>query len=190
MDGKEQFIVSTTDLCRIFGVKRNAVSVWHKNGCPRISRGTWNLPEVIEWRMEGKTTISPDAEDPALLRARKLQADTEYREERAQRERLLREILEDMYFKRSDVEEAWANRALEAKMAFLIFEKTLPVELYGKEIEEMESIIASRVREVLSNYARKGRYCGDSAHSPERGDSVDAAGKTKSPRVGRPKSRP
>jgi len=180
----EEFIVSTTDLCQIFGVTRMTISTWRKNGCPQVSRGTWNLPDVLKWKFDGQPTKSTDTEDPAILRARKLQADTEYREERAQRERLLGEVLEEMYFKRSDVEEAWALRATEAKMAFLLFEKTLPVELHGKSIEEMETIIASRVREVLSNYARKGAYTGD---APARTVSVDAAGKTKSERVGRPK---
>lgn len=189
MGQNEEYIVSTNELCQIFGVTRMTTSTWRKSGCPQVSRGTWNLPDVIKWKFEGQPTKTPETEDPAILRARKLQADTEYREERAQRERLLREVLEDMYFKRTDVEEAWAQRATEAKMAFLIFEKTLPVELYGKSIEEMETIIASRVREVLMSYARRGRYCGEShsAGTSERINCVDAAGKIKSERVGRPK---
>jgi len=129
---------------------------WKASGCPSHAFNQWNLKEVQQWKDEFISTPAKPAATTEELRARKLQADTEYREERAQRERLLREVLEDMYYKKTDVEEAWAQRALEAKTAFLMFEKTLPVELYGKSIEEMETIIASRVREVLANYARTG----------------------------------
>ena len=150
----ENLIVSTKSLCAFIGVTDRTVRRWKASGCPSHSYNQWNLKEVQQWKDEFISTPAKPAATTEELRARKLQADTEYREERAQRERLLREVLEDMYYKKTDVEEAWSQRALEAKTAFLMFEKTLPVELYGKSIEEMETIIASRVREVLANYAR------------------------------------
>mgnify|MGYP001159225546 CR=1 FL=1 len=152
----ENLIVSTKSLCAFFGVTDRTVRRWKASGCPSHAFNQWNLKEVQQWKDEFISTPAKPAATTEELRARKLQADTEYREERAQRERLLREVLEDMYYKKTDVEEAWSQRALEAKTAFLMFEKTLPVELYGKSIEEMETIIASRVREVLANYARTG----------------------------------
>ena len=187
----ERWLISTADMCEIFEISRRALTNWKNRGCPQQGRGKWFLPDVLKWRTGSLEEVN--AIDGESLRARKLQADTEYREERAMRERLLRETLEDLYFRKVDVEEAWSLRALEAKSAFMLFEKTLPMELVGKTENEIEGIIAARVREVLSDYAREGHYtpAPDKSHSkaPRKGKSgVAPAGKAKGKRVGRPKS--
>jgi len=189
---EDKWIISTGDLCDLFQISYAALDKWLKNGCPKFAHGKYNLRDVITWKTGGYTPAEGEA-PAADLRSRKLKADTEYREERAMRERLLRETLEDLYFRKIDVEEAWSLRALEAKSAFMLFEKTLPMELVGKTENEIEQIIAARVREVLSDYARDGHYtpAPDKSHpkAPRKGKSgVAPAGKAKGKRVGRPKS--
>lgn len=51
----------------------------------------------------------------------KLEADTEYREERAQRGRVLRDALEDQYFFRSDGEKAEAKKPLKRRWDVCFF---------------------------------------------------------------------
>ena len=186
----ERWFISTGDMATLFSVTRKTISLWESNGCPKRGRGKWFLPDVLKWFLASRDNSQNDTPDEASMKSRKLRADTEYREERARRERILREALEELYFLRSDVEKAWADRVLETKSAFLLLEKTLPMELAGKDENEMESIIASRVREVLADHARGGKYTSDTQTAPAGNNSLAPAGKTASQRVGRPKSNP
>jgi len=184
----ERWFVSTGDMAALFSVTRKTISLWESNGCPKRGRGKWYLPEVLTWFLASRNKSHNDTPDETDMKSRKLKADTEYREERARRERILREALEELYFLRSDVEKAWADRVLETKSAFLLLEKTLPIELSGKDENEMESIIASRVREVLADHARGGKYTPDTPTAPAGDTGLAPAGKTAGKRVGRPKS--
>lgn len=187
MDGKnERWMVTTGEMEELFGVTKMALTGWKKAKCPKEGHGMWYLPDVLRWFRNTRNTPAETQENEDM-RERKLRADTEYREERAQRERLLREALEGLYFLRSDVEKAWADRAFEAKAAFLLFEKTLPLELVGKDENKMEAIIAARVREVLNDYARDGKYTPDPEKAPAGKSRVAPAGKAKGKRVGRQK---
>ncbi len=188
----ERWFISTGDMAQLFDVTPKTISVWESNGCPKYGRGKWFLPDVLKWFRSSRDNSQNAKPDEADMRSRKMRADTEYREERARRERILREALEEMYFLRTDVELAWANRALEAKSAFLLLEKTLPIELVGKAENEMESIIASRVREVLVDYARNGKYTPDPGETPTGNNGLAPAGKAAGKRMGRQKqsSRP
>jgi hypothetical protein len=186
----ERWFISTGDMATLFGVTRKTISLWESNGCPKRGRGKWFLPDVLKWFLASRDNSQNDTPDEASMKTRKLKADTLYREERARRERILREALEELYFLRTDVEKAWSNRALEAKSAFLLLEKTLPMELAGKDENEMESIIASRVREVLADHARGGKYTPNPVEVPAGSPSVAPAGKNAGKRMGRPKSNP
>lgn len=171
----EKWVLSTTEIAEIYRVEPRTMLNWEKKGCPKYARGRWNLPDVIKWREEGISPIGDiTGED---LKARKLMADTEYREERAIRERILRETLEDQYFRKTDVEDAWVERVLEAKAGFLLFSKTLPMELVGKNEKEIEAVIDARVREVLIDYARAGDYT--SVPSEEANNTKNDKGRKK-----------
>lgn len=186
----ERWLISTGELTELFGVSRQALTNWGRAGCPKYDRGKWYLPDVLQW-FRGNRDSPVASGEKESMRDRKLRADTEYREERARRERVLREALEGLYFLKTEVEKAWAARALEAKAGFLLLEKTLPMELVGKDEEDMETIIADRVREVLSDYARAGKYTPDSEQITAGNTGVDAAKKDKSKRMGgqKPNSR-
>ena len=186
----ERWFISTGDMATLFSVTRKTISLWESNGCPKRGRGKWFLPDVLKWFLASRDNSQNDTPDEASMKTRKLKADTLYREERARRERILREALEELYFLRSDVEKAWADRVLETKSAFLLLEKTLPMELAGKDENEMESIIASRVREVLADHARGGKYTANTQTAPAGNNSLAPAGKTTRKPVGRPKSNP
>ena len=188
-DYKPKFIFSTGDVCEILGVSRQTLSDWKKDDCPFLGRGKWDLAAVVQWD-RGRFANRQVTPEETGIKLRKLQADTLFREERAKREKIMREALEDLYFRKEDVEDAWAMRALEAKSTFMLFAKVLPMELAGKTEQEMEAIIAERVREVLSDYARGEKYTPDPKTAAKRNHGVDAAGKTPRKPVGRPQSHP
>ena len=188
-DYKPKFIFSTGDVCEILGVSRQTLSDWKKDDCPFLGRGKWDLAAVVQWD-RGRFANRQVTPEETGIKLRKLQADTLFREERAKREKIMREALEDLYFRKEDVEDAWAMRALEAKSTFMLFAKVLPMELAGKTEQEMEAIIAERVGEVLSDYARGEKYTPDPKTAAKRNHGVDTAGKTPRKPVGRPKSHP
>jgi len=183
---KPKFIFSTGDVCEILGVSRQTLSDWKKDDCPFLGRGKWDLAAVVQWD-RGRFANRQVTPEETGIKLRKLQADTLFREERAKREKIMREALEDLYFRKEDVEEAWAMRAMEAKSTFMLFAKVLPMELAGKTEQEMESIIAERVREVLSDYARGEKYTPDPKKAAKRNHGVDSAGKAPRKSVGRQK---
>ena len=183
---KPKFIFSTGDVSEILGVSRQTLSDWKKDGCPFLGKGKWDLAAVVQWD-RGRFANRQVTPEETGIKLRKLQADTLFREERAKREKIMREALEDLYFRKEDVEEAWAMRAMEAKSTFMLFAKVLPMELAGKTEQEMESIIAERVREVLSDYARGEKYTPDPKKAAKRNHGVDSAGKAPRKSVGRQK---
>ena len=185
-DYKPKFIFSTGDVCEILGVSRQTLSDWKKDDCPFLGRGKWDLAAVVQWD-RGRFANRQVTPEETGIKLRKLQADTLFREERAKREKIMREALEDLYFRKEDVEDAWAMRALEAKSTFMLFAKVLPMELAGKTEQEMESSIAERVREVLSDYARGEKYTPDPKKAAKRNHGVDSAGKAPRKSVGRQK---
>lgn len=44
-----RIIVNTNTLCELLGVSRTTVKNWADEGCPKHSRGWWDLKEVFEW---------------------------------------------------------------------------------------------------------------------------------------------
>lgn len=149
----EKGLLTTGEMTRVFGVTAGALDKWRKNGCPgRIARGTWDFRKTVQWldeRREGGAGGDVDN-----MRFRKLQADTEYREERARRESLLREMLEEMHFSREDVHAAWLERVEELRSSLGDFAPQLAKACHGKSLPEIEEIVSEHVRAFLIGRAQ------------------------------------
>lgn len=157
----EDLIVGTGTLCHYYGITPPALQKWVNAGCPRHSRGWFNLREVRQWR-DGGTTA--DVAKTGDLRTAKMAVDLQYRKTKSEREKLLLEILRGEYYSKEEAVEEWATRALELKVALFDWVKTLPMELAGKDLDEMERVLSDRVTEILEGFCRRGTYTFD----PER----------------------
>lgn len=151
-----KWIVTTSDLSIIFGISDRAIRKWPEAGCPKLERGKWYLPDVISWK-SGSFVEGEDL-DKEKLRERKLVADTNYREERAAKERLTREALEGKYMPREEVENEWASRIVELKAGLLNWRKALPPQLAEQDEATIEERLDIEVRDLLEQYYRTGTY--------------------------------
>ena len=150
--GIELMIVTTGELKKLFGVSDVALHKWKLAGCPKAGRGRWNLNEVLSWRLSRDGNTGTGGE----MKLRKLRADVEFREERAQRERLLRERLEETVFRREDVQEAWVERVEELTERLSEFPAVLARALVRADENEMQEIVAEHVRGFLLDMAGRG----------------------------------
>ncbi len=151
----EDVLVGTGTLCHYYGITPAALDKWRKGGCPRHSRGWYNLREVREWKDGGTTTDPVKTGD---LRTAKMAVDLQYRKTKSEREKLLLEILRGEYFSKDEAVTEWTTRALELKISLLDWSKTLPIELVGKNADEIERELYDRVCELLEGFCRSGQY--------------------------------
>lgn len=159
-------VVGQQVVATLFGVSTSAVKKWEgEMGLKQASGmpdGYYDLKEVIDWRI--KMLVGSDSGKTSDLRTAKMAVDLQYRKTRSEREKLLLEILRDEYYSKEEAVEEWATRALELKIALLDWSKTLPMELAGRDLNEMESILHARACEILGGFCRRGKYTFD----PER----------------------
>lgn len=158
----DDLLVSTGVLCHIYGITPGALTKWKNGGCPQTKRGWYNLREVVAWRDAGTTVDAVKAGD---LRTAKLAIDVQYRKTKSQKEQLLLDILKGQYYSKEDVEDGWSRRALELKTALLNWSKTLPMDLIGLDVPEMEHALYKKTCELLEEFCRNGAYTFD-----EKGD--------------------
>lgn len=104
-----------------------------------------------------------DVEDD-LKRARKRKIDLEVR------------ILKKQYIKRDDVRRRWVSRVAAVRTGLLGLPRHVAPELVNKtNIDEIESILAARVRDLLYQYAGEVSDDADNGTDPDRADISDNA---------------
>jgi hypothetical protein len=158
MSNKEQekFIVSTSDLIYLFQISRKQISNWADAGCPKLARGKWNLREVIAWRA-GNFVVDGEINTDNLTERQAL-ATTLYREEKAKKEKIQREALEQLYIPKEEVAKEWAARILELKTGLANWRKGLPPQLAEQPEAVIEEVLEREVRDIFEQYYRNGTY--------------------------------
>lgn len=78
-DENGDLILTTQEMGKIFGLRADTLSDWAIKGCPKESRGWWNVRKVIEWRGLGR--LGDNSEKSS--EAKKLQADADYKAAKA-----------------------------------------------------------------------------------------------------------
>ena len=94
--------MTASAVAKIFGIRRQSFAAW--KGCPRNSDGSYNLTDVIQWKLDGLAAQmkarAPEPESSALER---------YREARARRAELEVGQLQDSLVDKADVEARWGR---------------------------------------------------------------------------------
>ncbi len=153
--------VSQSGCAEIFGVHRNTVAAWVKQGCPFVQRGNksqgkdwvFDTAEVAQWRADkavrdsvGDTNDSSEDE----LRRRKLAAETTIAEIDAAKKRGEVALLEE-------IERIWRDSLLELKARIRLLPSRVAGRLVGLSDEtEIKSVLLDEVDQsltVLSEYS-------------------------------------
>ncbi len=86
-----QYIFGTAFVAGLFGISERALTNWREQGAPQVSRGKWDIREVMKWRFDGglKGKESPEV--------RKLKAEAELKEIKKQQEAIRLAVTEGRY---------------------------------------------------------------------------------------------
>ncbi|MGI6558577.1 MAG: hypothetical protein ACOX20_06385 [Limnochordia bacterium] len=132
------FTLNSAATARFFGVTPRTLSDWAKRGAPKEARGWWDPRAIMDWL--GKATSLQGQE--MSLEARKLKADAEYREARAEREQRTNAILEGQYIAKDEVEDEWARRVTEVKTGLLALSNKIAGQISDSKIRlEVEQVM-------------------------------------------------
>lgn len=149
-------LVSTQALIRIFDITKQTINKWTKNGCPRYSRGWYDLHEVIVWRGIGRTGDRDATDSPA---AKKLKADADIKYAKARQEELkLAEIMGELIPKEL-VEARLSDTFAGIRQRLLAVPNEVRMETYTTHPEvssEVTKIADTAVRECLHELAEFG----------------------------------
>lgn len=131
---------STVEVAEFFGVTRQTVNEWARNGCPKQARGSFDLKAVFTWWLE---TIYSDKclqDDEALAAAKK-----RYWSAKATREELRVKEEEQRLIDSDSVYTGWARRMLEFKNGCFNLVWSLPPLLEGKDQAQMRKMSGYKI---------------------------------------------
>jgi len=135
---------SAAEVGRVFGVSRQAVCAW--KGCPRNSDGSYNLTDVIQWRVESLTeqlrARVPEPPSTALER---------YREARARRAELEVGQLQDSLVDKADVEARWGRVLSHLVQSFDGMGRVLAPRLAMRHEKEIAQTIRDEVHHTIES---------------------------------------
>jgi hypothetical protein len=152
----ETVLLNSGKTAEFFGVTVKTLAQWAKEGCPKHARGWWNPKEILAWR--GEATDEGTKEAMSVL-ARKLKAEADYKEARAESAIRQNEILEGQYMPKDEIETQWARRVIELKTGLLALGNKIAGQITDPDIRlEVERVINDEVYELLEQYARDGSY--------------------------------
>lgn len=134
---------TAAEVGRVFGVSRQAVCAW--KGCPRNSDASYNLTDVIQWKLDGLTeqlrARAPEPESSALER---------YREARARRAELEVGQLQDSLVDKADVEARWGRVLSHLVQAFDGMGKVLAPRLAMRHEKEIAQTVRDEVHHIIA----------------------------------------
>lgn len=149
----EKFYLNSEMTARFFGVTPRTLLDWEKKGCPKVERGWWEPAEILKWLGQGGN-VGADT-----LAVRKLKADTEYREAKAEREKMIKDTLAGKYIPKDKIEEEFTQRVVELKASLLNLPRVIAAEFPDEDIRRsIEKIGNDVVYDALEQYSRAGKY--------------------------------
>jgi len=161
----ERALLNSGKTADFFGVTVKTLAQWAKEGCPKHSRGWWDPKEILAWRGEA---TDEDTKEAMSVLARKLKAEADYKEARAEAAIRQNEILEGQYMPREEIETQWANRVIELKAGLLALGRKIAGQIADVEVRlEVERVINDEVYELLEQYARDGVYTPRATKKPK-----------------------
>lgn len=149
-----ELIVTTAVLCQILDLGPEMISRHNRAGMPKVATGWWNIREVLVW-----LGMSKDKDGTKSAAQRKLEAEADYKEARAKREKRLSEVLDGQYIDVADVQREWTGRVLELKSSLGLLAKAVSKEFPDTDTRVIvERTVNECVNTYLESYSREGKY--------------------------------
>lgn len=153
---KGNILLNTKHTADFFGVSTRTLTDWARRGAPKVSRGWWNLRELMTWL--GMVPVADD-ESQASPEARKLLADAEYRELRASRERMKLESLASHLMHKDQVAREWGLRTYTLRSSLMALAKKIGGQMpYSKANRDIVQALEVEFEELLNQYTRPSKH--------------------------------
>ncbi len=139
------------DICEFFGVTRATLSNWVRKGAPKEEYGKYNLRDLVKWRYS--SGMSPEV--------RKLQAEADLKEYKAEQEKIRLGVLESEYIKTAIVARDVRRLLTTLKRSLLAIGHDVATDLNALDSEaalEAKNIVDKRITTALEQMARSGVY--------------------------------
>jgi phage terminase Nu1 subunit (DNA packaging protein) len=149
------FIFGTTQTCDFFSVSRDTLSVWAKQGCPKIDRGKWNIKEVMNWR--GRTALAGKVVEVSN-EFRKLKADADIKELKAEKEEITLAVLRGEFINKEEVDRQWSVIGNQLKNNLLLWSRTLASELAHLDMRSVEKVLTDATYDLLEQLSSTSHY--------------------------------
>lgn len=132
------WIRGTAETADFFNVTAQTLSDWEKRGAPKEGYGSWDIKKLIEWKHGGKTEQSAEA--------RKLKADADYREAKAEQEKIKLAIEQGRYISADKV-------TADLKRLFTVIKRSLLAIGHdlATEVSTFDPDVALAAKKVIDN---------------------------------------
>lgn len=178
--------VSTSLLCEFFGVSKQAVNKWEKQGCPKEMRGYWCMADVLKWK--GDTAAEAgEALEEMSLRDQKTYWETRCKEEQAENQKFKNAVLRGDYIEKKEMDHELTTFFIVFKQAVLSLPRKIAILSAGyignDRARKLEWDVMEAVTDVLRQWSR-----GEVSMDTVQHESTQTTGKNHGQRVGRSKS--
>lgn len=147
------FIVSTQEVCDFFGVSRETLSKWGRQGAPKEGRGKWNLKKIVRWKFGEENDKSAEA--------RKLAADAKYRELKVEITEIQKKVMNGEYVAVGDFEKTLSESLAKVKAGLIFMGHRIAMELNAQFPEmalEVKKMVDEEIEKGLMEIAKTGTY--------------------------------
>ena len=145
---------SRIEVARVFQTDPSNINKWVKKGLKRKNNGTYNLTELIRFRLE-EIGLKADAGqmDEELKKWTKT-----YRKEKALKARIERQEDENKLWSKDAVSKAWAARVVLIVSGFESLADRLSVSCEMKSSDEIFDLIKAEVKFMRKNYCQTVKF--------------------------------
>jgi phage terminase Nu1 subunit (DNA packaging protein) len=162
--------VSRKIVAQVFKMDASNVNKWCSRGCPRNKDGSYDLSEVIAWRLD-ELALSNDGNSESPEAQKWL---TAFRRERALLAKIERKKVEGKLIQVDEMFREWAKRLNTLFSGIRLWSDRLSPRLEGKNRDEIGRIFEEETYILQLQFVKKGRYTPevDGFATPEEPDSV------------------
>lgn len=153
VDG-QRILLNAKSTAEFFGVTERALLEWVKRGCPKESRGWYDIKAVMDWR--GSTTGPKAAELSA--EARRILAEAKFKEAKAAMAAMDQAVMEGKYIEKAEVDRTWATVGTQLKANIMAWVRTLTPQLAHQDMRSVEKVMSGAVYDLLEQLSGQGKY--------------------------------
>lgn len=148
------FYLNSEMTAKFFQVTPRTLIDWKKRGAPNVMRGWWDVQKLSEWL--GKGTAG--GKEPISDEARKLKADADYKEMKAEKEEIQLAVLRGEYISKEEVDRQWSVLGNQLKNNMILWSRTVAPELAHLDMRSVEKVLTDAVYDLLEQLSSTSRY--------------------------------